>query len=50
MRSRSRVRFLWTQVTSGRPHWEQAFSADAGANWETNWTMDFTPQSDAERQ
>ena len=36
-----RVRFLWTQVTSGAPRWEQAFSADAGANWETNWTMDF---------
>jgi len=36
-----RVRFLWTQVTSGSPRWEQAFSADAGANWETNWTMDF---------
>ena len=37
-----RVRFLWTQVTSSVPHWEQAFSADAGATWETNWTMDFT--------
>ena len=23
------------------PTWEQAFSADAGATWETNWTMEF---------
>ena len=37
-----RVRFLWTQVMSNTPHWEQAFSADAGQTWETNWTMDFT--------
>jgi hypothetical protein len=37
-----RVRFFWTQVTSGTPHWEQAFSIDRGKTWETNWTMDFT--------
>jgi uncharacterized protein (TIGR02246 family) len=37
-----RVRFLWTRVMSNTPHWEQAFSADAGQTWETNWTMDFT--------
>jgi hypothetical protein len=35
-----RVRYLWTQP-SGMPHWEQAFSPDAGASWETNWIMDF---------
>ena len=35
-----RVRYVWTQ-TSGMPHWEQAFSSDVGASWETNWTMDF---------
>ncbi len=22
--------------------WEQAFSTDGGATWETNWTMDMT--------
>jgi hypothetical protein len=37
-----RVRFLWTETTSATPRWEQAFSADAGRSWETNWTMSFT--------
>jgi len=37
-----RVRFLWTRISSASPRWEQAFSPDAGATWETNWTMDFT--------
>jgi uncharacterized protein DUF1579 len=36
------VRFLWTGVMSNAPHWEQAFSVDAGQTWETNWIMDFT--------
>ncbi len=27
-------------VESG-PHWAQAFSADSGLSWETNWTMQF---------
>ncbi|MGH6952155.1 MAG: DUF1579 domain-containing protein [Vitreimonas sp.] len=35
-----RVRFIWT--VGDEPRWEQAFSADGGATWETNWTMDFT--------
>lgn len=38
-----RIRFLWLKNVSGKPRWEQAFSADEGATWETNWTMDFTP-------
>ena len=37
-----RVRFLWTLPKPGMPRWEQAFSADAGASWETNWVMEFT--------
>jgi hypothetical protein len=36
------VRFRWTIDDPGRPRWEQAFSADGGATWETNWTMAFT--------
>jgi hypothetical protein len=36
------VRFTWSGVTTPTPRWEQAFSEDAGATWETNWVMDFT--------
>jgi hypothetical protein len=36
------VRFTWTSAPGQDPHWEQAFSADAGRNWETNWCMDFS--------
>jgi hypothetical protein len=37
-----RVRFIWTPVTAQSCRWEQAFSADEGRTWETNWTMSFT--------
>jgi hypothetical protein len=37
-----RVRYTWTHATPASAHWEQAASSDAGATWETNWTMDFT--------
>lgn len=37
-----RVRFTWSGTRSGTPRWEQAFSADEGKSWETNWTMSFT--------
>ena len=37
-----RVRFLWLDTTTPAPRWEQAFSADAGESWETNWVMEFT--------
>ena len=36
-----RIRFTWTKVTENALRWEQAFSADAGYTWETNWTMNF---------
>ena len=36
------VRFTWSGVTTATPRWEQAFSADGGETWETNWVMDFT--------
>ena len=36
------VRFRWSFQADGRPLWEQAFSRDGGASWETNWYMDFT--------
>ncbi|NQD36739.1 DUF1579 domain-containing protein [Permianibacter sp. IMCC34836] len=37
-----KVRFVWRKNTGDNPSWEQAFSPDAGATWETNWTMVFS--------
>lgn len=41
-------RFFWRRGTpsSRGPRWEQAFSADGGQTWETNWTMDFVRRDD----
>lgn len=36
-----RVRFTWTRLDGDHARWEQAFSADGGRTWETNWMMDF---------
>ena len=36
-----KVRFIWTVEPGRNPTWEQAFSPDGGATWETNWTMEF---------
>jgi hypothetical protein len=36
------VRFTWSGITTATPRWEQAFSDDGGATWETNWIMEFT--------
>jgi hypothetical protein len=35
------VRYRW-ELRGGHPHYEQAFSADHGKSWETNWTTDYT--------
>jgi hypothetical protein len=35
-------RFIWTSSDADHCRWEQAFSADGGRTWETNWTTDFT--------
>ena len=37
-----RVRFTWNVAGPDGASWEQAFSADAGATWETNWRMRLT--------
>jgi hypothetical protein len=36
-----RVRFTWEQTGPHAAHWQQAFSTDEGASWETNWHMRF---------
>ena len=38
-------RFTWVRHSSAHCSWSQAFSADGGKTWETNWTMDFTRPS-----
>lgn len=37
-----KIRFTWAPLGPNSARWEQAFSADSGKTWETNWTMDFT--------
>ena len=36
-----RVRYIWDMPQAGVPRWQQAFSSDNGASWETNWYMEF---------
>ncbi len=31
------VRFVWTNMTTSTPHFEQAFSDDGAKTWEANW-------------
>ena len=38
------VRILWEREDQNHAHWEQAYSHDGGASWETNWTMEFSRQ------
>lgn len=37
-----KVRFVWSDISGTKARWEQAFSEDGGATWETNWVMEFT--------
>jgi hypothetical protein len=34
--------YRWHSITAESAVWEQAFSADDGATWETNWVMTWT--------
>ncbi len=37
-----RLRFVWERPTLATARWNQAFSADGGVTWETNWIMEFS--------
>lgn len=37
-----KVHVRWSRITARSARWEQAFSADGGQSWETNWISDFT--------
>ena len=39
------VRYLWTVRSADSIRWEQAFSDDEGASWETNWIMESSRMS-----
>lgn len=41
------LRFLWTVHSPDTARWEQAFSADEGQTWETNWIWDLVRTKDA---
>jgi hypothetical protein len=43
-----RIRFIWRDLGPTAASWEQAFSADGGATWETNWTMEFRRAGEGE--
>ena len=38
------TRLIWSDITPTSCQWEQAFSADGGKTWETNWIMELTRQ------
>jgi len=40
------IRFVWSNITSAAPHFEQSYSADGGNTWEVNWLTDQTRVSD----
>jgi len=40
------IRYVWTNVTTNTPHFEQSFSDDGGKTWEVNWITDQTRVQD----
>ncbi len=34
------VRFIWSELDTDKPHFEQSFSEDGGKTWEVNWITD----------
>jgi hypothetical protein len=44
------VRFVWTNITSAAPHFEQSYSDDGGKTWEVNWITEQTRVPDDGRR
>ena len=40
------IRYVWTDLTTNSPHFEQSFSDDGGKTWEVNWITDQTRGTD----
>jgi hypothetical protein len=40
------IRFIWSDTTTNKPHFEQSFSDDGGKTWEVNWITDQTRVKD----
>jgi hypothetical protein len=40
------IRYVWTDMTTNSPHFEQSFSDDGGKTWEVNWITDQTRMPD----
>jgi hypothetical protein len=40
------IRYVWTNLATNSPHFEQSFSDDGGKTWEVNWITDQTRMSD----
>jgi hypothetical protein len=40
------IRYVWTNLGTNSPHFEQSFSDDGGKTWEVNWITDQTRVSD----
>ena len=43
------IRFVWTNLATDSPHFEQSFSDDGGKTWEVNWITDQIRVSDGSR-
>jgi hypothetical protein len=41
------VRYDWSNMNTGTPHFEQSFSDDGGKSWEVNWITDQTRVKEA---
>ena len=40
-----KVRYRWDRLGPDQARWQQAFSADGGLSWETNWVMELSREA-----